>query len=94
MKQVRWLCHWLRADVSLFPARLSLILIGPLSLSSRHSGAGRCSRRWPYSIRAKRWINVPGVGELLQVSELVKLIIIIVLARFFAEVRSDQLDSA
>src|SRR6267154_1557682 len=41
---------------------------------------------------AKRWINVPGVGELLQVSELVKLIIIIVLARFFAEVRSDQLD--
>ncbi len=33
---------------------------------------------------AKRWINVPGVGELLQVSELVKLIIIIVLARFFA----------
>src|SRR6267154_987502 len=41
---------------------------------------------------AKRWINVPGIGELLQVSELVKLIIIIVLARFFAEVRSDQLD--
>jgi rod shape determining protein RodA len=41
---------------------------------------------------AKRWINVPGVGELLQVSELVKLIIIIVLARFFAEVRSDELD--
>src|SRR5206468_2866556 len=39
---------------------------------------------------AKRWINVPGIGELLQVSELVKLIIIIVLARFFAEVRSDQ----
>jgi rod shape determining protein RodA len=41
---------------------------------------------------AKRWINIPGIGELLQVSELVKLIIIIVLARFFAEVRSDQLD--
>src|SRR5262245_41699224 len=41
---------------------------------------------------AKRWINVPGIGELLQVSELVKLIIIIVLARFFAEVRSDELD--
>src|SRR5438093_3950569 len=40
----------------------------------------------------KRWIDVPGIGELLQVSELVKLIIIIVLARFFAEVRSDQLD--
>jgi rod shape determining protein RodA len=39
---------------------------------------------------AKRWI--PVLGEFLQVSELVKLIIIIVLARFFAEVRSDELD--
>ena len=40
---------------------------------------------------AKRWISVPVIGELLQVSELVKLIIIIALARFFAEVNSDQL---
>lgn len=39
---------------------------------------------------AKRWI--PVLGEFLQVSELVKLIIIIVLARFFAEVRTDKLD--
>jgi rod shape determining protein RodA len=38
---------------------------------------------------AKRWI--PVLGEFFQVSELVKLIIIIVLARFFAEVRSDEL---
>jgi rod shape determining protein RodA len=38
---------------------------------------------------AKRWI--PVLGELFQVSELVKLVIIIVLARFFAEVRSDEL---
>src|SRR5437660_763983 len=38
---------------------------------------------------AKRWI--PVLGEFLQVSELVKLIIIIVMARFFAEVRSDEL---
>ncbi len=38
---------------------------------------------------AKRWI--PVLGEFLQVSELVKLIIIIVLARFFAEVRTDEL---
>src|SRR5258705_1233541 len=38
---------------------------------------------------AKRWI--PVLGEFLQVSELVKLIIIIVLARFFAEVRPDEL---
>src|SRR5438093_3607881 len=40
---------------------------------------------------AKRWISIPAIGELLQVSELVKLIIIIVLARFFAEVRTDEL---
>ena len=38
---------------------------------------------------AKRWI--PLLGEFFQVSELVKLIIIIVLARFFAEVRTEQL---
>ena len=38
---------------------------------------------------AKRWI--PVLGQFLQVSELVKLIIIIGLARFFSEVRSDQL---
>src|SRR5450432_4626708 len=38
---------------------------------------------------AKRWI--PILGEFLQVSELVKLIIIIVVARFFAEVRTDEL---
>jgi rod shape determining protein RodA len=38
---------------------------------------------------AQRWI--PILGEFFQVSELVKLIIIIVLARFFAEVRSDEL---
>jgi rod shape determining protein RodA len=38
---------------------------------------------------AKRWI--PVLGEFFQVSEFVKLIIIIVLARFFAEVRTDEL---
>src|SRR5215470_5057998 len=38
---------------------------------------------------AQRWI--PVLGEFFQVSELVKLIIIIVLARFFAEVRSEEL---
>src|SRR5256884_7938888 len=41
---------------------------------------------------AKRWIQLPAIGELIQVSELVKLVIIIVLARFFAEVRTDELD--
>jgi rod shape determining protein RodA len=38
---------------------------------------------------AKRWL--PVLGEFFQVSELVKLIIIVVLARFFSEVRSDRL---
>jgi rod shape determining protein RodA len=38
---------------------------------------------------AKRWI--PFMGQFFQVSELAKLIIIIVLARFFAEVRTDEL---
>ena len=38
---------------------------------------------------AKRWL--PCWGAFLQVSELVKLIIIIVLARFFCEVRTEQL---
>jgi len=38
---------------------------------------------------AKRWVAIAGVP--LQVSEFVKLIIIVVLARFFAEVRTDRL---
>jgi len=38
---------------------------------------------------AKRWL--PVLGAFLQVSELVKLIIIIVLARYFSELRSDRL---
>ena len=41
---------------------------------------------------AKRWL--PILGGLLQVSELVKLIIIIVLARFFSEVRTEELSLA
>ena len=38
---------------------------------------------------AKRWVALGGVN--LQVSELMKLIIIIVLARYFSEVRTDRL---
>ena len=38
---------------------------------------------------AKRWL--PVMGEFLQVSEIAKLIIIISLARFFAEVRTERL---
>jgi rod shape determining protein RodA len=41
---------------------------------------------------AKRWIIVS--GQFLQVSELVKLIIIVVLARFLSEVRTDRLSLA
>ncbi len=41
---------------------------------------------------AKRWI--PLLGQYLQVSELVKLVIIIVLARFFSEVRTERLSFA
>ena len=40
---------------------------------------------------AKRWLPLLGSGSFFQVSELVKLIIIIVLARFYSEVRTDQL---
>src|SRR5437763_14614095 len=43
-------------------------------------------------VGAKRWIIMPGLGELLQVSEFVKLVIIIVYARLFADVRSDHRD--
>jgi rod shape determining protein RodA len=39
---------------------------------------------------AKRWIKIGGVAN-LQVSEIMKLIIIIVLARYFAEVHTDRL---
>jgi rod shape determining protein RodA len=42
---------------------------------------------------AKRWVPLFG-GVNLQVSELVKLIIIIVLARYFSEVRTDRLTLA
>ncbi len=38
---------------------------------------------------AKRWL--PLLGQFFQVSELAKLIIIVVLARFFADVRTDRL---
>jgi rod shape determining protein RodA len=42
---------------------------------------------------AKRWISIGGLVN-LQVSEIMKLIIIIVLARFFADVRTDRLTLA
>jgi rod shape determining protein RodA len=42
---------------------------------------------------AKRWVSLGG-GVNLQVSEIMKLVIIIVLARFFSEVRTDKLTLA
>src|ERR1700688_1593646 len=90
MKQVRWLAIGFVAMFALSRLDYHLILdqapvlyiIGITALVAvllvGHTRFG-----------AKRWI--PVLGEFLQVSELVKLIIIIVLARFFAEVRTDEL---
>src|SRR6478736_3148663 len=93
MKQVRWLVIGFalmfvlsRLDYHLILDQAPILyliglaaLVAVLLIGRTHFGA-------------KRWIQIPALGELVQVSELVKLIIIIVLARFFAEVRSDQLD--
>src|SRR5207249_4516254 len=93
MKQVRWLVIGFllmfvlsRLDYHLILDQAPLLylvgltaLVAVLLVGRTHFGA-------------KRWISIPALGELVQVSEMVKLIIIIVLARFFAEVRSDQLD--
>jgi rod shape determining protein RodA len=89
-KQIRWLVlgfvlmfalSWLDYHLILDQAWL-LYLVGLLALVAvllvGHTRFG-----------AKRWI--PILGEAFQVSELVKLIIIIWLARFFAEVRTDEL---
>ena len=92
MKQVRWLVIGFvlmfalsRLDYHLILDQAPLLylvglaaLVAVLLFGHTHFGA-------------KRWISIPAVGELVQVSELVKLIIIIVVARFFAEVRSDEL---
>src|SRR5258708_11271224 len=93
MKQVRWLVIGFvlmfalsRLDYHLILDQAPLLylvglaaLVAVLLFGHTHFGA-------------KRWIPIPVLGELVHVSEMVKLIIIIVLARFFAEVRSDQLD--
>jgi rod shape determining protein RodA len=90
MKQVRWLAVGFilmfalsRIDYHLILEQAPILyLVGIASLIAvllmGHTRFG-----------AKRWI--PLLGEFFQVSELVKLIIIVVLARFFAEVRSDEL---
>ncbi|MDQ1406596.1 MAG: rod shape determining protein RodA, partial [Acidobacteriaceae bacterium] len=90
LKQVRWLIIGFalmfalsRLDYHLILDQAPILyLIGIVALiavlAMGHSRFG-----------AKRWI--PFLGEFFQVSELVKLIIIIVVARFFAEVSSDEL---
>jgi rod shape determining protein RodA len=90
MKQVRWLIVGVilmfalsRLDYHLIlDQAFILYLIGVIALiavlAMGHSRFG-----------AKRWLQV--LGESWQVSELVKLIMIIALARFFAEVQTDEL---
>src|SRR5277367_6443396 len=90
MKQVRWLVIGFvlmfvlsRLDYHLILDQAPLLyLIGILALIAVLFFGHR-------RFGAQRWI--PIFGEFLQVSELVKLIIIIVLARFFADVRTEQL---
>src|SRR5207245_10026589 len=93
MKQVRWLVIGFalmfalsRLDYHLILDQAPILyliglaaLIAVLLFGRTHFGA-------------KRWIPIPALGELVQVSELFKLIIIIVFARLFAEVGTDQLD--
>src|SRR5215831_10075554 len=91
MKQVRWLAIGFvlmfvlsRLDYHLILDQAPILyLIGVASLVAVLLFGHR-------RFGAQRWL--PLLGEFFQVSELVKLIIIIVLARFFAEVRTDQLD--
>src|ERR1700720_1155656 len=90
MRQVRWLVIGFalmfalsRLDYHLILDQAPILyLIGIVALiavlAMGHSRFG-----------AKRWI--PILGQFFQVSELVKLIIIVVVARFFAEVRADRL---
>src|SRR5580704_2788775 len=93
MKQIRWLAIGFvlmfalsRLDYHLILDQAPILylvglsaLVAVLLVGHTHFGANRL-------------IQIPAIGELVQVPALVKLIIIIVLARFFAEVRSDQLD--
>jgi len=90
MKQVRWLAIGFiamfvlsRLDYHLILDQAPILyLVGIVSLVAVLLFGHR-------RFGAQRWI--PVLGEFFQVSELVKLIIIIVLARFFAEVRTDEL---
>src|SRR5712692_8560188 len=90
MKQIRWLVIGFIAMFALSRLDYHLILDqAPILYLVGISALVAVLLAGHTRFGAKRWI--PILGEFLQVSELVKLIIIIVLARFFAEVRTDEL---
>ncbi|HUP05164.1 MAG TPA: rod shape-determining protein RodA [Bryobacteraceae bacterium] len=41
---------------------------------------------------SKRWIQIPGIGMRLQVSEFVKLVIILLVARYLTDLKRDELE--
>jgi len=90
MKQVRWI---IVGQILMFAlSRLDYHLIldqAPILYLIGVAALGAVLLVGQRRFGAKRWL--PVLGEFLQVSELVKLIIIIVLARFFAEVQTDEL---
>src|SRR6201993_4027836 len=91
MKQIRWLIIGFIAMFALSRLDYHLILDqAPILYLVGVTALVAVLLFGPTRLGAKRWIPFLG-GEVFQVSELVKLIIIIVLARFFAEVRSDEL---
>jgi rod shape determining protein RodA len=90
MKQVRWIIVGLVLMFALSRLDYHLILDqAPILYLIGVAALGAVLLVGQRRFGAKRWL--PVLGEFLQVSELVKLIIIIVLARFFAEVQTDEL---
>jgi rod shape determining protein RodA len=90
MKQVRWIIVGLILMFALSRLDYHLILDqAPILYLIGVAALGAVLLVGQRRFGAKRWL--PVLGEFLQVSELVKLIIIIVLARFFAEVQTDEL---
>src|SRR6204780_5247946 len=88
--QIRWLAGGFILMFVVSRIDYHLILLPPLILYLIGSVALVAVLLFGHTrFGAKRWR--PMVGEYLQVSELVKLIIIIWLARFFAEVRTNEL---
>jgi len=90
-KQIRWLVFGFAIMFALSRLDYHLILDqAPLLYAICLVALGSVLVLGSSRFGARRWIHL--AGQDFQVSELAKLIIIIVLARFFAEVRSDELD--